>query len=88
MAINIQVDQDRMSKLVTIDEYLALTDGDVRTMVNVLSKFVIGDNGEYLDEKDGRKLIGSLTIDGMREVVAKFVSASEDIVVHPSTGAA
>ena len=87
MEINIKVDKERMKELVTIDEYLLLLDGDIRTMVNVLSQFVLNDSGTYLDKKEGRKIIGSLTIEKMNEVVGAFTDKAEDSVVPPSKGA-
>jgi hypothetical protein len=87
MSINIKVDSERMSSLVTIDEYLALLDGDVKAMVNVLSQFVLGDNGSYLDKVAGRKIIGKLTLDEMKEAIGAFTERAENIAVPPSNGA-
>lgn len=52
--INIKVDQNRLGELVTIDEYLALMEGDMKSMISVLSQFVVDENGNYLDKKQGR----------------------------------
>ena len=72
-----------MSSLVTVDEYLALVDGDVKTMVDVLSNFVVKDNGVYLDKEEGRKLIGTLTIDELQEAIGEFTGKAEDAAVPP-----
>lgn len=83
MAINIKLDRDRLSNIITVDEYLALIDGDVKMMVSILSKFVIGDDGSYLDQKEGRKLVGSLTIDELKETMEAFIGNTEYSVVPP-----
>lgn len=87
MAVNIKVDRERMGGMVSVDEYIALLDGDVRTMINILSMFVVGDDGSYLDKKDGRKLIGKLTLDEMREAIQAFTENAENAIVPPPSGA-
>lgn len=87
MTINIKVDSDHMSKSVTIDEYLALLDGDVRTMVNVLSQFIVGEDGNYLSKETGRKIVGKLTLSEMMEAISAFTEKAETIAVPPSSGA-
>jgi hypothetical protein len=88
MEIQLKVDQDRIAKLVTVDEYLALLDGDVRTMISVLSLFVIGDDGNYLDKSEGRKVIGKLTLEEMKNATGAFIGKAEDATVPPLSGAA
>jgi hypothetical protein len=57
-------------------------------MVNMLSMFVVGDDGAYLDKSEGRKLIGKLTLDEMKQAVSVFTEGAERAVVPPSSGAA
>jgi len=87
MTITIKIDKERLSKMVTVDEYLSMLDGDVRSMVNVLSNAVIGEDGDYLDQKEGRKIIGKLTLDEMKDAVGAFTDSAEGIAVPPSSGA-
>lgn len=85
--IQIKVDRDRMSRLLTVDDYLGLLDQDVRTMVRVLSNYVLDDNGQYLPQDKGRKEIGKLTLEELGEAVSAFSELAEGAAVPPSNGA-
>lgn len=85
--IQIKVDRDRMSRLLTVDDYLGLLDHDVRIMVRVLSNYVLDDNGQYLPQDKGRKEIGKLTLEELGEAVSAFSELAEGAAVPPSNGA-
>lgn len=85
--IQIKVDRDRMAALLTVDDYLALMEGDVKTMVRVLSNYVVDDNGHYMPQAQGRKEIGKLTLDELNKAVGTFSELAEGAAVPPSNGA-
>ena len=82
--IRIHIDQDRLGDLVTVDEYLGMRDNDERIIISVLSRFVIDENGQYIAEKDARKLIGKMTLNQMREAAGSFFDGAKDAVLPPS----
>ena len=48
MKIEIRMDKQRMMDLVTVDELVGLQGGDFKAIRDVLSRFVVGEDGNYL----------------------------------------
>lgn len=79
--LKIRPDLKRLSDLITVDEYFALRDGEFEVKISVLSQFIIGDNGEYLDQEAGRKLFGSVKVAEVTRLFNQFMSDVEDFAV-------
>jgi hypothetical protein len=52
----------------------------------VLSRFVVGEDGNYLSEGDGLKIVGKLTIGKLMELGKGFLGRVEDLAVPPTSG--
>jgi hypothetical protein len=88
MKIEIRVDQNRLGELVTVDEFIALQDGEIRAIRDVLGRFVVGEDGEYLDTEEGVRAIGGLTINQLKETAEGFTRKAQGAAVPPASGAA
>lgn len=59
--------------ILTIDDLLKIEGGKLTGIVEVYSKFVVGENGEYLAPEEGALQIRKLTIAQMRDLNAQIV---------------
>jgi hypothetical protein len=85
--IKLHIDRKRMGDLVTLDQYLAMRNDDVDVMAEVLSLFVVGEDGAILPQDEGRKKLGKLTLNEYRLVHDAFWHGAEDAVVPPTNAA-
>jgi len=76
--------QERIEQRVTVDEYIGMSEGNIKTMISVMSKFVIGESG-YLEPAEARKLLGALTIAELKEAFQRFNTAQETAIIPPSS---
>lgn len=83
MDITIKVDQARLGELVTVDEFIGMQDGDFKTIINVVSRFVIGEDGKYLEPIEGRKMVGALSMNQLKEATTAFVDGAGKAAVPP-----
>ena len=88
MAIEIRVDQDRLGELVTVDEFIAVEEGKIKAIRDVLGRFVIGSDGQYMEPEAGVEIIGKLTINQLKETAEEFSRKARDAAVPPANGAA
>jgi hypothetical protein len=86
MKIEIRMDKQRMLDLVTVDELVGLQGGDFKAIRDVLSRFVIGEDGNYLPEEEGLKIVGKLTIGKLMDLGKGFLGRAEDLAVPPTSG--
>ena len=84
--INLLVDMDRLSEFLTVDDYLGISEGDVKAQIEALSKFVADENGNYLDPEEGRKVAGKIPIFALAEVVNDFMNLITDAASPPESG--
>ncbi len=87
MKIEIRVDQARLGELVTVDEWCDLEDGKIKGMRSVLGKFVVDENGVYLDPAAGKKAIGALSINQLNDAAADFMRKAQEAAVPNESGA-
>ena len=59
--------------ILTIDDLLKIEGGKLTGIVEVYSKFVVGDNGEYLPPEEGAGQIRKLTIAQMHDLNVQIV---------------
>ena len=71
---------------VTVDEWIAFQADDYPTAVNVLSHFVVGDNGQRLDPKEARARVGKLTMSEWDKMKMELKTAVEDAAVPNESG--
>lgn len=81
--INLRVDPEKMGSMITVDDYLGMQEGDIAASVNVLSKFIVGDDDEFLSYEEGRKLIGLIPMDELPGVMEEFSKAIQDAANPP-----
>ncbi len=79
--IIIRMDKDRLLDEVTVDEYIAMTEGDLRVIKKVLSNFVVSPDGSYYPVPEGAKIIGKLPMRKILEMGQEFSIKAEDTVV-------
>lgn len=71
---------------VTVDEWIAFQADDYPTAVNVLSHFVVGDDGQRLEQSEARKLIGKLTMTEWDRMKAELKTAIDEIAIPNESG--
>ena len=75
--IEIKVDRERMQEFCTVDDYIALEEGKIKGIRNVVAYFVIGPNGQYLSHDQALKLLGSLNLGQLYKLGNDFIAATE-----------
>lgn len=81
--INLRVDPELMGSMITVDDYLGMQEGDIKASVDVLSKFIVDDDDEYLPYEEGRKIIGQIPMNELPGVVDEFSKAVQDAANPP-----
>lgn len=77
----LKVDEQRLSDLVTLDQIIGMQEGNVRDMRDVMGLFVVNGDGQYLEEEEGKKVIGSLTLTRLNELMTEFNKLAENAAV-------
>ncbi len=81
--IQIRVDIDR----VTLDDVIALEDNkSVRTMRDILARFVTNEAGEYLPLEEAKQVLGKLNMREVKDVASKFADAMKGAAEVPPNG--
>lgn len=75
--IEIRVDPERMSKVVSVDDYIALEEGKIKGIRNVVANFVVGPTGQYLPHDQGMKMLGALTLEQLGKLGTDFIAKAE-----------
>ena len=86
--INLHVDPERIGERITVDDYLGMVAGDMKASVEVLSKFVMGEDGEYLPYEEARAMIGQIPMSELPSVMDEFSTAIKDAASPPAKGSA
>lgn len=81
--IQITIDPERLEDIVTVDEYLAMQERDMRAIIDVMSKFVVKADGTYYDYDDGRKIVGKLSLRELTEASKSLSGKIRDVIVPP-----
>lgn len=84
--VEIRVDAKRLEEHVTVDEFIGLQEGNIRSIRDVLGRFVIDDDGQYVDPEAGKAIIGQLTIKQLVEYGGQFAQQAESAVVPTASG--
>jgi hypothetical protein len=84
--IEIRVDQIRLGDLVTVDQFIAMQEGNVRAIRDVLGCFVINGNGGYLDPSEGVKRVGALTFNQLLAAAKDFMGKADAAAVPLGSG--
>ena len=79
--VEIRVDQDRMQDEVTIDNFIAMQEGDLRAIRDTLGIFVVNGSGGWLPADEGVKIVGQMTVNQLLEAAREFMEAAEITVV-------
>ena len=80
--VNLKILRD----FVTVDEWIAFQSDDYPTAVNVLSHFVVGDDGQKIDPAEARKMVGKLTMNEWDRMKAELRTAVEEEAVPNKSG--
>lgn len=86
--VEVKITADRIEECVTIDEFIALQEGSMKAAKSVVAKFIMGADGEYLPEADGRILAGQMTIGQLKIVLEQFKTGIDTDLVPNLNSAA
>ena len=81
--MQIVINQERMEQMVTVGELLDMNSGSLPVIVSIMAKFVLGNDGAYLDIKDGLKEIRKLTMAQLKEAAGDFSKKMVETAVPP-----
>lgn len=80
--VTVNIDQQRLIHLVTVDQFLRLNEGDLPTIVEVMTHCVWNtESKEYVPIEKARPLIGTLTIAQLLELSGALQEYIEDQAV-------
>ncbi len=83
--VEFKLTQERIEDTVTVDEFIALQQGDLRAAKTVVGKFIVGPDGNYLPEEEGAKLAGQMTVKQLKEVLQSFTAGVKNLVPNESS---
>lgn len=78
--VHLHLDRERVWDTVSVDQFLALQAGDLKTIADVLAHFVMQD-GAYMDYTPARALIGQMTVRQLLEAAKEFAGNAEESAV-------
>ncbi|RMD64622.1 hypothetical protein D6833_04120 [Candidatus Parcubacteria bacterium] len=80
----VRPNEERLNRCVTVDQMIAMQEGQFRAIRDVLAYFVVDESGRYVEDyEEAKRILGRLTIGELYELSEEFVGASEDIAVPP-----
>jgi len=77
----IRPDIKRLAEIITVDEYFKLRENDIACIVDALSQFIVGEDGNYLSQEAGRAVLGKIKLKSVRGLFDRFMSETEEIAV-------
>lgn len=86
--MNILVTQERVEQHLTVGEYLDLRKGDIDQTIQVMAKFILGEDGQFLLPEDGLKAIRALKFSELNDVAMDFAKKVQEGLVPPTKGEA
>lgn len=82
MRLVIKVDQDRIAELITVNEYVGVTNRDMRAMIALVTKCLWNeDAGVFYEVDEARKLVGKLTLKQLGELVNAVTNEMQQVAV-------
>lgn len=75
--------QEEVKSCVTVDEYIGLMENNIRTIVDVMSRFLIDDDGNKIPYKEARAFVGKQTIEEMERLAAELTKALDQGATNP-----
>lgn len=84
-AVQIHPEIERIKDMVTVDELIAMQEGVIRVIRNVLARFVVDEQGQYVDEGEGLRTLGKLSIRQLEETAIEFQKGLEGRAVPPKS---
>lgn len=86
MQIKIEVSAERAEDYLTIDDLIGLDEieaesievSDLKIIKSALGKFVVDENGEYLDPEAGMQLLGKASPKQLTAALTAFMQEIED----------
>ena len=80
--LKLLVTQERIERNLTVDEYIGMMDGNLKAMVDALSKFVANESGVgWMEPAEARAQLGKMTMGELNELASTFQKAQEEAVV-------
>ena len=79
--IKLNVTSARLENYVTVDEVINAQDGDLKAIRDMLARFVVDENDEYIPFEDAVKLVGELTIAKLKDAGNSLITAMEVVEV-------
>lgn len=82
--MNFKIESGIESEL-TIDDLIALQEGQARAVRDILSKFAFNDNGKKIEVDEARKIIGKMKLSEIEGITAQFSAALKDATANPTS---
>ena len=76
--MKIKIDIDRLNKSVTVDDWIEAEEGKIKGIRNVVSHFIVGENGAYLPRDKALKELGGLNLEELGKLGMDFIKAAEE----------
>lgn len=74
--LEVRFDQDRLEEYVSVDTLVEAEAQTLRGMRDLVSCFVIGEDGDYLTQEEGLKKIGPLSLRQLQNVSTQLLDLS------------
>ena len=77
--LKLKVDVDR----ITLDDVISLEErASMKTMRDIIARFVVDDKGEYYPHAEAVKLVGGLKMSEVKDVATQFADAMKGVAAE------
>lgn len=83
----VKLDKDRMISSLKVREFIEIQEGNIKTIVDVLSRFSFDENGNQLSPQEAKDLLKELTLQELMSIAQEFGASAEKTAVPPGNGA-
>lgn len=82
MKLRFKLDVEKL----TLNQIIAMQDGDIRTMRDVLANALVNGTGDYVEFEEAQEIIGNLNLLQIKEASDEFARQVKDTTVNPMIG--
>ena len=70
--INLVITPERVREQITVEEFVDIQENKFPTIVRVLAKFIVDEQGQYIEYHKALGMIGAISIGDLEEVAKDF----------------
>ncbi len=80
--LTFKLDPERL----TLNQLIAMQDGDIRTMRDVLANTLVDESGEHIEFEKAKTIIGDMNLAQIKETSEEFARQVKEQAINPTSG--